>query len=228
MATTQVSAYTFTSGRDRPPLPRKVEFLLEQIRTSVETINEHTFPNRSIWRGSRHTNIRRPIQAFQSKAINNALRRGDFWTNIPTYEQRARCSSCNHSPESLEHILLDCSHPTTERIWSLAKDLWPGTTTPWPTLSLGVLLGCGSLALPPSDDQPYPQGPSRLLRILLSESAHLIWVLRCERVIHGTEHAIAAIETRSRNKIDQRIATFHKGKHFTRELIQQTWTPQLI
>ena len=232
-AATQATAYKFISGRERPPTPRKVKILLERIRICIETVNEHSLHNRSIWKGCRHQDVRRPIQAFLYKAINRALRIGDFWTNIPTFEQRAHCPSCDHSPESLEHILLECNHLMTERIWTLAKHFWPETSVPWPTLNLGVLLGCGSLTLLPVGDRPPNKGLSRLLRILLSESTHLIWVLRCERVIQGTEHAPSAVETRWRNKIDLRIAidwhlaSFHKEKSFTCDLIYQTWTTAL-
>ncbi|KAJ7615593.1 hypothetical protein DFH06DRAFT_1013295, partial [Mycena polygramma] len=41
-----------------------------------------------------------------------------------------------------------------------------------------------------SDDGKVKAGDARLYRILVSESAHLIWKLRCERVIHREgEHA---------------------------------------
>ena len=230
---TQAKAYAFISSRNRPPRPRRVEILLDQIRDSIEPINEHYITNRSIWKGCRNTDIRRTIQTFLFKAINGALRIGDFWNNIPTFEHRARCASCNASPESLEHILLECSHPTVDQIWSMAKTFWSPLTPPWPTTTLGTLLGCGSIALPTLEDQPHKKGQSRLLRILLSESLHLIWVLRCERVIQGTQHTPTAIETRWKNKvhhriaIDRYIATTHPSKILSRSMVYQTWTTAL-
>ena len=229
---TQAKAYAFIASRNRPPRPRKVDLLLDQIRDSVETVNGHSVTNRSIWKGCRNIDIRRPIQTFLFKAVNGALRVGDFWNNIPTFEHRARCASCN-SPESLEHILLECSHPTVAQIWTLAKTFWPSPTPPWPDTSLGTLLGCGSIALPSPEDQPRGKGPSRLLRIVLSESLHLIWVLRCERVIQGTQHTPMAVETRWKNKIYQRIAidryiaSTHPSKDLSRSLVYQTWTTAL-
>ena len=62
---------------------------------------------------------------------------------------------------------------------------------------------------------------------------HLIWVLRCERTIQGTQHTPAAIETRWKNKVFQRIAidrfiaSTHPSKNFSRTLIYQTWTAAL-
>ena len=55
---TQASTYKFISERDRPPILRKVEILLERIKTSIETVNGHTLHNRSIWKGCRHQDIR--------------------------------------------------------------------------------------------------------------------------------------------------------------------------
>ena len=47
---------------------------------------------------------------------------------------------------------------------------------------------------------------ARLLRILLSESARLIWVLRCERIIQETLHTNEAVKTRWYNKINHRLS----------------------
>ncbi|KAI9462751.1 hypothetical protein F5148DRAFT_954742, partial [Russula earlei] len=52
-----------------------------------------------------------------------------------------------------------------------------------------------------------PCGPTRLLQILISESAHLTWILRCESVIQGLQHGRALIATRWRNAINRRLTT---------------------
>ena len=233
MKTTQARAYAYITNRDTPQLKRRTEILLDQIRTTLEETNKHAPTDRKIWEGCRHRDIRRPIQTFLYKAINNALRIGEFWERIPNLEQRARCASCNAPTESLEHILIDCDHPSTKQIWMLAKRLWPTNHPQWQDPSLGILLGCGSIALEPTETHPDTKAPSRLLRILLSEAAHLTWVLRCERTIQGATHSPAAVETRWRTKINQRIttdrflATFHEQKSLTRNLVYNTWTPTL-
>ena len=59
----------------------------------------------------------------------------------------------------------------------------------------GLILGSGCLSVPQVDDQEqntrsaYLRGATRLLRILVSESAYLIWVLRCEGVIQEKYHS---------------------------------------
>ncbi|KAI0059431.1 hypothetical protein BV25DRAFT_1860361, partial [Artomyces pyxidatus] len=50
-------------------------------------------------------------------------------------------------------------------------------------------------------------GASRLLRILISESAYLIWVLRCERVISERQHTATTITTRWTTAINDRLHT---------------------
>ena len=203
---TQALAYAHISNLGKPQTPRRVDTLLERIRSSLEPVNGQSITNRAIWKGCRNLDIRRPVQTFLFKAINDALRIGDFWAHIPNLEERARCSSCHETPESLEHILLDCEHTSTKLIWTLTKRHWPYDDPPWPDLCLGLLLGCGNISLPTAVTHPTNKGPTRLLRILLSESVHLIWVLRCERTIQGAEHSAQTVTTRWKNKINHRIA----------------------
>ena len=64
------------------------------------------------------------------------------------------------------------------------------------------------------------QRPSRLLRILMSESMYLIWILRCERVVQKAQHSLPVIlrqggETKSINEsksIDTTWQTSIKAK----------------
>ncbi|KAJ7271111.1 hypothetical protein C8J57DRAFT_948518, partial [Mycena rebaudengoi] len=51
-----------------------------------------------------------------------------------------------------------------------------------PAPSIGIALGCGLSVFRDESDKPH-LGSSRLYKILISESAHLIWKLRCECVI---------------------------------------------
>ncbi|KAG1888417.1 hypothetical protein F4604DRAFT_1499697, partial [Suillus subluteus] len=71
---------------------------------------------------------------------------------------------------------------------------------------------------------------SRLYRILISESAHLIWVLRCERTIGGRNYPLNTIESRWMNKItsrleiDRSIASRIDKKNKTRNIVKTTWS----
>ncbi|KAL6308233.1 hypothetical protein BKA93DRAFT_815570 [Sparassis latifolia] len=122
------------------------------------------------------TDITRKIRDFLWKSIHKAHRCGTWWDNIPNYTHRSTCSTCD-VPESMEHILNDCSAPGQEIIWSLAKKLWLKKHPSWPNISLGTILGC-SLANFCSTNGKRQPGANRLFHILISESAYLAWCIR--------------------------------------------------
>jgi len=204
-------------------------------RSALESLNDGPPRDENIWRKVRHPDIRRPVQTFLLRALHSSLKIREFWERIPNYEQRTQCSVCNEATESLEHILLDCPRGHANLIWTNAKSTWPACFGAWPDIHLGTILGCGSISLPALNQNGHPNpGRSRLLRILLSESAHLIWVLRCERIIQGTKHSAGTTINRWTNKInhrlslDQFITTKWNRKPITRELVEKTWTPSLL
>jgi len=77
------------------------------------------------------------------------------------------------------------------------------------------------------------KGAARLATILISEAAHLRWVLQCERVIREKFHSDNEISMRWRNTINTRLTCDkiiamkirHKNK-FT-NLVINTWKPLL-
>ena len=232
---TQASAYAFLNAHEPPATSERAQINLERARATLKDINTKEMTDTNLWLKCRHPDIRRPVQAFLYKAMNGALRIGQFWDDIPQHAHRAHCASCNASPESLDHILVDCDNDAVATVWSVARQTWPSSFGPWPDVQLGLILGCGSIALPLEDDESLVHtGPSRLLRILLSESAHLIWVLRCERTIQGLRHSTNTIKSRWLNKInhrlnlDRHIATVYNRRPITRKLVQDTWQASLL
>ena len=232
---TQASAYAFVSNHGPPPPSNRARINLDRTRATLIDVNNREESNSHLWLKCRHPDIRRPIQTFLYKALHGAFRIGDFWNDIPQLAQRAHCASCNESPESLDHILIDCENEAISTIWRLARQTWPTAFGPWPEVHLGLILGCGSVALPSQGEESITRtGPSRLLRILISESVHLIWVLRCERTIQGLNHSVEAIKSRWRNKINHRIdldrhlATAYNRKPVTKKLVQDTWQATLV
>jgi len=188
-----------------------------------------------LWIKCRHPDIRHPIQTFLYKALHGAFWIGDFWNNIPQYVHRVHCSSCNEALESLEQILIDCDNIVISTIWNLARQTWPTSFGLWPAIHLGLILGCRSIALPlQNDDKVIRCGPSRLLCILISESAHLIWVLRCERTIREVNHPTETVKSRWHNKINQRIdldrhlTSMYNRKPVTKKLVEDTWQAILL
>ena len=172
----------------------------------LKGVNKKEMTDTNLWLKCRHLDIRPPVQAFLYKALNGILQIGQFWDDIPQHTHRACCASCNTFPESLDHILINCDNDAVTTVWSVVRQTWTSSFGPWPNIQLGLIIGCGSTALPLKNNVSLTHtGPSRLLRILISESAHLIWVLRCERTIQGLRHSTSTIKSRWLDKINHQL-----------------------
>ncbi|KAJ7922012.1 hypothetical protein B0H13DRAFT_1604129, partial [Mycena leptocephala] len=100
---------------------------------------------------------------------------------LPQCEECAICKECGEL-EDLRHILTSCDCPGQGIIWRAAEALWLEKESYWPPVSLGSILGCG-LAEFRDEKGELRRGAQWLFRILISESAYLIWKLRNDRVI---------------------------------------------
>ncbi|KAA1473340.1 ribonuclease H-like protein [Dentipellis sp. KUC8613] len=194
----------------------------------------------TIWKQRSHKDIRKPIQQFLFRALHSTYRLGQDWKHIPNYEERAQCRACGSDNESLQHILVLCPAETKELIWKLARDLWPHGDDAWPDLSFGALLACGNLTVQPTATEGIGirprlcQAASTLLRILVSESLYLIWVLRCEREVGDREHSPQEIVARWTRTIEDRlltdriIATKLHHRHADMLYLKNTWHKVLL
>ncbi|KAJ7203279.1 hypothetical protein GGX14DRAFT_535913 [Mycena pura] len=176
--------------RARPSTANK----LKVIRDAVYDTFGREVTDAQIWNSLLAKDfLPRPSQFFW-KCVHNAHKVGSYWTHIPDCGDRATCRDCGE-PEDLEHILVRCESPGREMIWAAAKTLWLERQKTWPeilyhfiqfslavTLSLGTILGCGLAEFRDSRGK-IDRGAQRLYRVLISESAYLIWRLRNERVI---------------------------------------------
>ncbi|KAH7908699.1 hypothetical protein BJ138DRAFT_1204115 [Hygrophoropsis aurantiaca] len=180
------------------------------------------------------TAVTQPIKQFLYKSIHGAFKIGDFWNGIPNYEHRSKCSACTEDTESMEHIMVECTKSHQNLLWTLAKELWPNSEQEWPTISIGTILGCGAQENTNKGPDAKTAGRSRLLRILISETAHLIWTTRCSQAINGTEFTPKTIAKRWHNAIEKRLAidrTHMKNKKLIKpkdiKKILHTWTGTL-
>ncbi|KAJ7200337.1 hypothetical protein GGX14DRAFT_372352, partial [Mycena pura] len=181
------------------------ELKLETIREAAyEAFGRHV-SNAEIWSSLGVKDfLPRPAQ-FLWKSVHNAHKVGSFWTHIPECEDRAVCAACGVL-EDLDHILVRCDNPGRELVWKAAEALWLEREDEWPEVSLGTILGCG-LAEFRDTRRKVDQGARRLYRILMSESAYLIWRLRNERVIDraGEPASEEEIENKFKFAINQRL-----------------------
>ncbi|KAG2336708.1 ribonuclease H-like protein [Suillus weaverae] len=211
-AITQKLAYQAIVNTPNPEYKITTTSLLDLTRYAIESITSSLGTDGAIWKGCRHKDITKKIQMFLYKTLNNAYRIGDFWSKIPTYEHRATCQLCQGEMDSMEHILINCRDP-----------LWPDKHGPWPTPHIGLILGCGVIALPrcPNNDNTNntnnnktPTGALHLPRILISESAHLIWTMRCDTMINGTTYS----------ELTTKNCWLHLDRVITTMTVKNTWS----
>jgi ribonuclease HI len=209
---------------------------VETVKTAIEITFGRYVSEADVWKAVSAKDILPRSAQFLWKGLHNAHRIGHYWTHIPECEDRAVCSECEVI-EDLEHILVGCKSPGQGIVWRAAEALWLEKETKWPEVSLGTILGCGLAEF--QDDGGKPKrGTQRLYRILMSESAYLIWKLRNEHVI--SRDGAPATEEEIMNKwkfvINQRLQVDRalanrplKGKRpaLAPQLVLTTWSNTL-
>ncbi|KAJ7908071.1 hypothetical protein B0H13DRAFT_2233358 [Mycena leptocephala] len=158
---TQSMAYRGIKEMHKPVSRPKTDENVKIVQEAVKNIFSFHPKSPAIWKSIRHKEI-------------------SYWTNIPECEDRANCVHCGEV-ESLEHILLECPSPGQNEIWRLAEELWTKKHPDWPTVSMGSILGSGLARFKDAAGKPQP-ALARLYKILMTESAHIIWKLRSNEV----------------------------------------------
>ena len=165
------------------------------------------------------------------KTLVNGYKIGRYWSHIPGYEERAKCATCN-TEESMTHILTECRAVGQKELWSLVEELWKKKHHEWHEVSIGSILTCGMADFRTRRGKRRP-GTNRLFRILVSETAYLIWVLRCQRVIEWEgerEHTLNEVKNRWMHAINQRLTLDQvmtrknfERKALPRRVVLRTW-----
>ncbi|KAJ7857002.1 hypothetical protein B0H13DRAFT_2575073 [Mycena leptocephala] len=139
-------------------------------------------PARKIWRSTFDKDISRSIRFFLWMLVHDGYKVGKYWDNVPTCQQRGQYGACGIH-ESMEHILTQCAEPGQKEIWDLASEVCQRMKTGKdlrPTIGQIMAGGATKCGDP---------GTTRLYKILITESAHLIWRIRNEQVIQQTGSA---------------------------------------
>ncbi|KAJ7020027.1 hypothetical protein C8F04DRAFT_946324, partial [Mycena alexandri] len=182
-----------------------------------------------IWKSTRHKDVSRSGRFFLWMLIHDGYKVGKHWAKIEGHEFKATCAQCGVT-ETMEHILTKCDAPGQEQIWEMASELWKlktGDELPRPTT--GQIMACATT-------KKKDAGTTRLFRILISESAHLVWRLRNERVIKEKPPAsLDEIHNRWLRTMNVRLkldcALTDAGKYGNRalkkDLVLKTWVKVL-
>lgn len=178
---------------------------LEKVREDITEQTRMLETNETIWTHIRRNLIWTKIQQFFYKTTHGTQKIGWYWMRILDLEERCYCKSCR-ADETMDHLLTNCEHPTTKKIWIKAKELWPHHEDTWPRISLGSIIGYNTLSIETLQKRKdetgkekltkiYDPGAMQLLRILISEAAYLIWTLQCERTIQERERTEREVES---------------------------------
>ncbi|KAE9386640.1 hypothetical protein BT96DRAFT_948981 [Gymnopus androsaceus JB14] len=208
---------------------------ISKAQTSMRRAHRKNPMRGEIWKGIRHKNLSREARYFLMMLTHNAYMIGTNWHCFDKHElqERATCKKCRET-ESLEHILTTCRCNGQEIIWNLANEAWEKKGYNWRKPDLGDILTC---ALPKFNKNKNEEGDLRFYRMLISESARLIWLIRNNWVIN--EQAQELSETEIRNKwisvmnkqltLDQDM-THHRfeKKALSKSLVLKTWAKVLL
>ena len=240
----QATAYHGIKERTPPRSRPTTNINLHNIREALLAYHGELETDETIWNGTRNHTLRLPICQFLYKAIHGTQKIGQYWAHVENFEECETCNTCD-TTETMEHILLHCQAGAGDIIWPLVRNLWPHAPHLWPRINIGTLLSCGTITIPSAPFQCEPhnmdpprqrqnhRGASRLLQILLSEATHLIWVLRCNRVIRENTLTAPEIQNRWWQAISKRFhqdkihAKFIKRTKPFSNLIKATWNPVL-
>ncbi|KAF8236317.1 hypothetical protein L208DRAFT_1530539 [Tricholoma matsutake] len=161
---------------------QQTEIQLAITTYAVQDLTGETPTPDKIWSAIHKCDLSKQIRNYLWKSLHNAYKIGSFWSRIPNMEPCDRCILCGES-ESMEHITIECPNSNAiSIIWNLAKHLWLRREESWPEIQFGTILGC-ILADFKSEKGKKLHGKNCLFEILVTESVHLIWKLRCEKVI---------------------------------------------
>ncbi|TDL17429.1 ribonuclease H-like protein [Rickenella mellea] len=205
---TQALLYKGIMERKTRTIRRGTTICLDMTRYAVQEISKSLPTDSKIWHAIRSPDISRNIRAFLWRCMHRAQRCGEWWHNIPNYEHRADCHVCE-TTESMEHILTECNVSGQETIWNLVEFILQLKKIPWKRPTIGSLLGCGLVDIR-DEEGKRKTGATRLYRIVVSESMHLVWKLRCEwRISRGADpervHTVNEIQTRWLKALDTRL-----------------------
>ncbi|KAF8181344.1 hypothetical protein K438DRAFT_1601803 [Mycena galopus ATCC 62051] len=203
---------------------------IKMVQTAVAQLYERSPTAGRVWKSIKHKDITRQIRSFLWRCMHGSLRIGKYWRHIPGFEEREMCPTCQ-VPDDLEHILLHCTRPGQAIIWDLVKEVWTKKGHVWQAPTLGAILGCGLASF-----TVHRHSKSiRLYKIIMTESTHLIWKLRCEFVV-GRDSTDPASDHEVRNRwvfqINERIEvdrnltnTLKYGKQYSiaPSVVLETW-----
>ncbi|RPD58238.1 hypothetical protein L226DRAFT_466248 [Lentinus tigrinus ALCF2SS1-7] len=218
------------------PRPRAVANL-DMITSGLQDRFGIQLRDETIWRSLRSRHVTREAAQFLWMGIHDGFMIGTHWLRPKMADElktRAKCATCGEL-ESMTHILFDCPAEGQETAWKLLKKLWQLTGCEWKRPCWGTAFGA-ACAVFKSADGARKHDLESLWCILCTEVVHMIWKMRCERIIQKggaeftrretTNRFYSALE--SRLMVDRRVAAKASSKRALKpDDVARIWHPIL-
>ncbi len=215
----------------------RTEANMNRITSGIQAAFGIELHDATVWRSFRSKHVARTTSQFLWMAAHDGYMLGTHWmrTNMSD-ELRARavCGTCGEI-ETMSHVVLECNAGGQEILWNLLKATWAHTSAEWKEPSWGTSFGA-ACAVFKAENGCRKVYTEQLWCILCTETLHLIWKLRCERVIQngGAEFTVNKITNRyyatleARLMLDRRTAMMGRGKKALRpQDVERIWLPVL-
>ncbi|KAI1783676.1 hypothetical protein LXA43DRAFT_903065 [Ganoderma leucocontextum] len=241
-AMSQKLAYkALRSQKDNETITRpRTKATLTKIIQGIESCSGRSLPEKAIWKALRKKTVTREAWQFMWMAIHDGYMVGTQWLRPSMSDElkaRATCKICD-TTDSMEHILFECRAPERSLIWKLFQRTWALTKRPWHEPTWATTVGAACMTFKNQKGKRMREAED-LWTILATESVHLIWKMRCERVIQNDGDPFARGEVRNRwySTIEKRltmermvvgaIPTTKKSRGKRIDQLEETWLPIL-
>ncbi|OJT10530.1 Transposon TX1 uncharacterized 149 kDa protein [Trametes pubescens] len=222
----------------RLPSRRATQDMLEVITRDLERATGVAVKEETLWTSLGKPDVTRECRQFMWKVIHDAFMVGRHWLRPKMADElqaRATCKICNEL-ESMDHILFKCRAVGRERIWDLLKSAWRRTGREERVPAWGLILGAACVPTREGGGAIRDAPSNALWTVLATESAYLVWKLRCERVIQndGKEFTTPEISNRWYSAINGRLTLDRSAtakslgdRALKSQRVQAVWRPIL-
>lgn len=126
--------------------------ITDATRQAIHELSDNQELDSTLWKSTRHPDI--PIPCPTWVAPNRRFL--DAYTRLPN---PSLLLPQGLTIDNLDHHFFRCQSPERTTIWSLTNALWPQTHGEWPQITLGTIMGCGTINLHTPADHPTPPHP---------------------------------------------------------------------
>ncbi len=236
-AMTQALAYHAIRARKAEKISQRPRATanMDRIASGIEAAYDVQLHDETIWLSFRAKHIARPASQFIWMAVHDGYMLGTHWLRPKMsleLQMRANCAICGER-ETMTHVIFECKAKGQEIIWTLLEQVWSHTGEVWKRPSWGTTFGAACAVIKTTGGHRKPAAEA-LWCILCTEALHLVWKLRCERVIQkdGADFTANEVTNRfystidSRLNLDRRTAAISRGKRSLKpQDVERIWLP---